>query len=169
MQITHLSNVILRLSEQIGSPASELSLPVSFSHSMDVDPKNREETISKLSEIASFAGINLIKRKISRSDYRFLLKGDFPPHLVIQADCQVKLFYRKLDQLVVYGFPGGIKSIQAVHSPEEILAGLDEDLDELEIFTAIPIRGLFGDSSPGAHPLVKFFKLLFRASSIFII
>jgi ABC-type bacteriocin/lantibiotic exporter with double-glycine peptidase domain len=162
MQITHLSNIILRLTEQIGSPSNELSLHASFSHSMDIDPKNREETISKLSEMASFAGINLIRRKISRADYGFLLKGDFPPHLIIQSDCQVKLFYRRLDELIVYGFPGGIKSIQAVHSPEEILTSIEEDLDEVEIFTAIPIRGLFGDSSPGAHPLLKFFKLLFR-------
>lgn len=162
MQITHLSDIILRLCEQIGTPANELNLQQSFPHSQDSDMRSRAETLSKLSEIASVAGVNLIRRQLSLSEYRFLLQGNSPPHLIVKADRQVLLVYRKEEDLILLGYPGGIKSSRACHTVAELEAALDLEDSELEIYTAVPVRGLFGNDTIGAHPLTKFFRLLFR-------
>lgn len=162
MQITYLSDIILRLCEQIGAPANELNLRQSFPYSIDSEIGSRTETLSKLSEIGSVAGVNLIRRKLSMSEYRFLLQGNPPPHLIVKSDSQVHLVYRKAENLILLGYPGGIKSTKVCHSVSELETVLELEDSEIEIYTAVPVRGLFGTNAKGAPPLTKFFKLLFR-------
>lgn len=162
MKITHLSDILIHLSEKIGAPANALHLKGAFANSLDKEPENYRETVGKISEIASAGGLNLIRRKLSLSEYRLLLSGDFPPHLFIQGGTRVMLVYGSEGGWRIFGYPGGIETDRNLDSISDLVEALDPEQDEIEIFTAVPVRELFGNSSPDHHPLSKFLRLLIR-------
>ena len=162
MKITHLSEIVLRLSEEIGSPADPLMLQAAFSHSIDIEPKGKGEIQDRLTEIASVGGLNLIRRTLSIAEYRFLLNGNSPPHILIKEGGEVLLTYRRGDEFILLGYPGGIQTVRALSSAQDLELAIGPEEAQIEIFTAVPVRGLFGNSRPEHHPLSKFFRLLIR-------
>jgi len=167
MKVSQLNGIIIRLAEASGFPIDTLGIKETFARTMDQDPEQQEPILHKLSEIGSYAGINLLKRNLGTREYKLLLDGDFPAHILLlpAKECFPVVISREKQGYRLYGYPGDIETNLFFKDSRELFNAYDLDTyyetNPLVILTGIPIEGIFtitGEDTP--HPFKRFMRLL---------